>query len=395
MFNTVLLHTGLYAKDNSSDRWSYVHERSLKDPGLKCVWGELRRFLTEPSDRPKSFDRLIDSLLSPPIGLRMGIVPILLAAALRAFPSAISLMHKGVYLNDILPSDIENICKSPKEYEILVLDIDEPKLKLLRGIYKHLSKIAKYEIEENDLVRHCFDALEAWRHQLPPAAFTTGRLSKETDSFRATIVRVHDPVQLFFTELPRALSVSVDRTKQLLDGFKRCIDELENVAQTYTEQAIRIVESSLSIGSDQKSESNVREMAKQWASYFPDQFVESLSDGVAKGLLSRMSLDYETDSLLIDSIASLLVKKSVRRWDDSMAAAFDREFTSYVAKIENSARSYPAPTEGLRQGLSRLVFGRVRQLFEQLSGLVGEEKAAEMVQQLSLKTEEVQHGITR
>jgi hypothetical protein len=108
-----------------------------------------------------------------------------------------------------------------------------------------------------------------------------------------------------------------------------------------------------------------------------------------------MSLDYETDSLLIDSIASLLVKKSVRRWDDSMAAAFDREFTSYVAKIENSARSYPAPTEGLRQGLSRLVFGRVRQLFEQLSGLVGEEKAAEMVQQLSLKTEEVQHGITR
>jgi hypothetical protein len=49
----------------------------------------------------------------------------------------------------------------------------------------------------------------------------------------------------------------------------------------------------------------------------------------------------------------------------------------------------------LRQGLSRLVFGRVRQLFEQLSGLVGEEKAAEMVQQLSLKTEEVQHGITR
>jgi hypothetical protein len=395
MFNTVLLHTGLYAKDNASDRWSYVHERSLKDPGLKFVWGELRRFLTEPSDRPKSFERLIDSLLSPPIGLRMGVVPILLAAALRAFPSAISLMHKGVYLNDILPSDIENICKFPKEYEILVLDIDEPKLKLLRGVYKHLSKVAKYEIEENDLVRHCFDALEAWRHQLPPAAFTTGRLSKQTDAFRSTIVRVHDPVQLFFTELPRALSINAERTKQLLDAFKDCIEELENVAQTYTDQAIRIVESSLSVGCDQRRESNVREMAKQWASYFPDQFVENLSDGVAKGLLSRMSLDYETDSLLIDSIASLLVKKSVRRWDDSMAAAFDREFTSYVAKIENAARSYPAPTEGLRQGLSLLVFGRVQQLFAQLSDLVGEEKAAEMLQKLSTKTEEDQHGITR
>lgn len=394
MFNTVLLHTGLYVKDSASDRWSYVHERSLKDPGLKFVWGELRRFLTEPSDRPKSLESLIDCLLSPPIGLRIGVVPILLAAALRAFPSAISLMRKGVYLNDILPSDIENICKNPKEYEILVLDIDEPKQKLLRGVYKHLSKIAKYEIEENDLVRHCFDALEAWRHQLPPAAFTTGRLSKQTDAFRATIVRVHDPVQLFFTELPRALSISVDRTKQLLDGFKRCIEELENVAQTYTEQAIRIVESSLSVGSDQKDTFSVREMAKQWASYFPDQFVENLSDGVAKGLLSRMSLEYESDSLLIDSLASLLVKKSVRRWDDSMAAAFDREFTSYVAKIENSARSYPAPTQGLRDGLSRLVLGRVQQLFMQLSDLVGEERASEMLHKLGTKAEGNQYGIT-
>jgi len=395
MFNTVLLHTGLYAKDESSERWSYVHERSLKDPGLKFVWGELRRFLTEPSDQPKSFEKLIHRLLSPPIGLRMGVVPILIAASLRAFPSAISLMNKGAYLNDILPSDIESICKFPKEYEILVLDIDEPKLKLLRGVYKHLSKVAKYEIEENDLVRHCFDALEAWRHQLPPAAFTTGRLSTQADAFRSTIVRVHDPVQLFFTELPRALSINADRTKQLLDAFKDCIEELENVAQTYTDQAIRIVESILSVGYDQRSKPNVREMAKQWASYFPDQFVENLSDGVAKGLLSRMSLDYESDSLLIDSLASLLVKKSVRRWDDSMAAAFDREFTSYVAKIENLARSYPAPTQGLKDGLSRLVLGRVQQLIAQLSELVGEEKAAVMVQKLGTKTEEDQHGISR
>jgi hypothetical protein len=66
-----------------------------------------------------------------------------------------------------------------------------------------------------------------------------------------------------------------------------------------------------------------------------------------------------------------------------------------VAKIENSARSYPAPPQGLRDGLSRLVFGRVQQLFAQLSNLVGEEKAAEMIQQLRSKTEEERHDITR
>jgi hypothetical protein len=77
-----------------------------------------------------------------------------------------------------------------------------------------------------------------------------------------------------------------------------------------------------------------------------------------------------------------------------MAAAFEREFTSYVAKIENAARSYPAPTDGLREGLSRLVFGRVQQLFAQLIDLVGEEKAADMVQQLCETTGGRQRGIT-
>jgi hypothetical protein len=395
MFNTVLLNTGLYTKDTTSERWSYVHEQAIKDPGLKYVWGQMRRFLTEPSDRPKSFSKLIDSLLSPPIGIRMGVIPILLAASLRAFPSAISLKNKGVYLNDILPSDIESICRSPQDYELLVLDIDDSKLRILRGVYKLLSKAAKYEIEENDLVRHCFDGLEAWRHQLPPAAFTTGRLSAQADAFRATIVRVNDPVQLFFSELPAALSTGVDKTKQFLDAFKACVEELENVADAYTNQAIRIVATSLSVGFNDDTSASVRDMAKKWASYFPEQFVENLTDGVAKGMLSRMSLDYESDSLLIDSLASLLVKKSVRRWDDSMAATFDREFTSYVTKIENAARSYPAPTDGLKDGLSRLVLGRVQQLFTQLSSLVGKEEAAKMVQQLSTRKEDSRHGITR
>ncbi|TWT50978.1 hypothetical protein Pla22_37220 [Rubripirellula amarantea] len=393
MFNTVLLHTGLYRKDEASDRWSYVHENSLKDPGMKAVWGAFRKFLTESSDRPTTFQALFARLQSPPFGLRLGVMPILLAAALRAFPSAISLMHKGKYLNDVLPSDIENICKFPSDYQILVLDIDASKQKLLRGLYKHFSKVANYEIEENDLVRHCFDALEAWKHQLPPAAFTTGRLSEDTDSFRATITRVNDPVQLFFTELPKALSKSVDKPTSLINVIRKCVDELENVASSYTEQASEIVRASLTVGNDPNSDQSVRAIAKQWASFFPGQFIEKLSDGVAKGMLSRMSLEYESDSLLIDSLASLLVKKSVRRWDDSMAAAFDREFTAYVSKIENSARTFPAPTPQLQEGLSRLVLGRIQELYHQLSDLVGEDEAKTMLKQFNSIKGANRHGV--
>jgi len=106
-----------------------------------------------------------------------------------------------------------------------------------------------------------------------------------------------------------------------------------------------------------------------------------------------MSLDYETDSLLIDSLASLLVKKSVRRWDDSMAAAFDREFTAYVSKIENAARTFPASSNELQEGLSRLVFGRMQELYNQLSELVGEDSAKQMLNQINTKKEPIGHDV--
>lgn len=41
---------------------------------------------------------------------------------------------------------------------------------------------------------------------------------------------------------------------------------------------------------------------------------------------------------------SLLVKMSVRRLGDNMAAAYDQEFTAYVSKIQHSARTFPTPT---------------------------------------------------
>ena len=393
IFNTVLLRTGLYCQDQKSERWHYVHERSIKEPGLRSVWGVFRRFLTTPSSHPTTFDTLIGELVSPPYGVRLGVIPVLLAAALRAFPSAISIMHKGNYLNDILPSDIEGICKSPRDYQLLVLDVDASKQKLLRGLHKHLSKVANYEIEENDLVRHCYDVLVAWKHQLPPAAFTTGRLTENTSNFRQAISRTTDPVQLFFTELPNALSKPLEKPVALLRALKKCIDELENVASAYTDQACDIVRSALMVPGEPCEELSVRHLSQQWASYFPDKFIEKLSDGVAKGLLSRMSLEYESDALLIDSLASLLVKKSVRRWDDSMAAAFDREFTAYVTKIENAARSYPAPTEELQKGLSKLVFGRIQELYNQLSGLVGSDNASEMLEHLQAAEEK--HGVTQ
>ena len=194
MFRCVLLHTGLYQEDKG--RWRYAEPEELGDPNLKRVWREVQAFLTEPSTTPKAPRRLLDKLMEPPYGVREGLLPILLAAGLKAFPSALSLMKDGAYVADILPSVIESLCREPERFRISVLELDEESEKYLRGLHRIFTAGPEYEVPEADLVRLCHDALEAWKAQLPVAALTTRQLTPTGQKLQELIRKGGDPVRL-------------------------------------------------------------------------------------------------------------------------------------------------------------------------------------------------------
>jgi hypothetical protein len=397
MFRTVLLHTGLYCQDHHG-RWAYASPRSkgLRDNAIRDLWRKFQKFLTVPSETPKRFLPFFDELMSPPYGLRAGVIPILLAAALKAFPSAISLTRDGEYVVDILPSEIEQLWKQPERYRLTVLDLDDGKITYLRALQKKFSVVGTYEAAENELVRLCFDAIEAWKDQLPPAALTTRRLSKCATKFRDAITRTDDPVRLLFERIPLACDRPIEKPRALLNSVDRCIKELTGVATIYAEQAKVSLESSIGTRFSQNHES-ARDIARQWSECFSDQFIEQLSDGIAKGLLSRLRMPYDTDELLIASLGSLIVGKPHGRWDDSTVAVFDREVHTIVHRIEDRALS----SEGIvdsdlaaTEGVKELVRSRIDELFGRLIELVGEDEAHQVLDSIGDRNLEgvVQHG---
>lgn len=397
MFRTVLLHTGLYCQDRHG-RWAYASPRSkgIRDKGLRDVWRKYQEFLTVPSKNPKDFQPFFEELMAPPYGLRAGVIPILFAAALKAFPSAISLTRDGEYVIDILPSEIERLWKQPERYRLTVLDLDDGKLKYLRALQKKFSAVGTYEVSENELVRLCFDAIEAWKDQLPPAALTTRRLSNCTAKFRDAITRTDDPVRLLFERLPLACDRPIEKPRALLNAVDRCIRELTGVATIYAEQAKTSLKRSVGTRFSDNRES-VRDIARQWSECFSDQFIEQLTDGIAKGLLSRLRMPYDTDELLINSLGSLIVGKPLARWDDSTVAVFDREIHTIVHRIEDRALS----TEGIVErdlaatdGVKELVRSRIDELFGRLVDLVGVDEAHQVLDSIGDRNLEgvVLHG---
>lgn len=385
MFRTVLLHTGLYCQDRHG-RWAYASPRSrgIRDKGLRGVWRKYQEFLTAPSKSPKEFQPFFEELMAPPYGLRAGVIPILFAAALKAFPSAISLTRDGEYVIDILPSEIERLWKQPERYRLLVLDLDDGKLKYLRALQKKFSAVGTYDIPENELVRLCFDAIEAWKDQLPPAALTTRRLSSCAGKFRDAISRTDDPVRLLFERIPLACGRPIEKPRALLNAVDRCIQELTAVAAIYAEQAKASLERSIGTRFSDNRES-VRDIARRWSECFSDQFIEQLTDGIAKGLLSRLRMPYDTDELLINSLGSLIVGKPLGRWDDSTIAVFDREMHTIVRRIEDRALSSEGNVErdsAATDGVKELVRSRIDELYERLKLLVGIDEAREVLESI-------------
>jgi hypothetical protein len=377
IFRSVLLGTGLYREDRHG-RWAFAPPQGIADDGLRDIWGRLREFLTTPSDRPKDIRVLFDELARPPYGLRSGLLPILMAAALKAFPSAISLTHHGEYVQDILPSQVEGLCRNPSDYRIVVLDVDDQKLAYLRDLYQEFSVVRNYQVHETDLIRMCFDAIQSWKSQLPPAALTTRRLSQNAVRLRTAITKQTDPIPLLFTALPEAVGVPVDETKSVVASLRLAMRELTEVAGFYAEHAATCVRRA--VGLTQEA-ATVREITSRWARCFSAAFTEDLTDGVCKGLLARMQMDYPSDDLLLDSLASLLVGKPVTRWDDSTLPAFERELTSTIHRIEDSALDAGNTLQlgdEARQGLVALVQGRMTELAGKLADLLGPEKTNEL-----------------
>lgn len=377
MFYTLLINTGLFREEDDG-RWAQPDQ--IEDEGLRAVWARLRNFFTKPSSDPKEVTTLFEELQAPPFGVRRGVLPILFAAGLKAFPSIRALVRKGEYVEDILASDIEAVCHSPEDHRLLVQEIDQERERYLREILR-LFDAAGGSTTTADLIRQCYDALIAWREDLPPGALATRALTPKTLAFQTLLNELGNPLELFFQRLPEALETDLDDVDGVLTTVQTVRDELLQVEDRYEDAAAATVRETLRLGTGRETE--LRPAASRWAGCFPSEFVQSLNSAEARGLLTRLALPYETDADLLGSLASLLLGKAFNRWEDSTVHQFEQKLRTVVQQIESDAMSSQAARDGgeeALEGLAALVTGRLENQVEQLVALVGTGRARDLIE---------------
>jgi len=225
LLRTVLLNTGIY-RETEGGVWCYSSPKDIKDNGLQEVWDKFRRLLTQPSDQPKQINKFFKELMSPPYGMREGLFPILFAAALMAFPTSIALTREGEYIKDLLPSEIERLCREPSIYNLMVLRLKDSEINYLKELNRCLGAQVQNHMLDGELIRVTFEAIQSWKEDLPPAALTTKRLSEKTLKLQQILNREIEPIELLFRKIPNIYETPVEESEQLLSKLRESVDEL-------------------------------------------------------------------------------------------------------------------------------------------------------------------------
>lgn len=379
IFRTVLRSTGIY-RNEPKGVWRFAYPHELADGGLRNVWEILRAFFQDPGNgRQKSFDDLFSVLSSPPIGLRAGVLPVLLASAFRAFPAAISLRWEGAYVNDILPSVIEDICRHPSQFTLEVLSPSSRQASLLQAINQVFSAFDPNVTEQVDQVRRAFDSLRSWVASLPQVALLTERLSNQATVFREKLTSESDPVQLIFASMSEILEGAT--VAELSDELTSLRTELEGVIVATKSAAANIVRRTLDARLDNDS-ATVRDACRRWAKCFSIPDLQRAGGAQAVAFITRLEQRYESDDLFIDSLASQLVGQPTARWTDTTIVQFDRSLSEIVRTVEDEAvrlATTGLASEIVKANLARLIEARIGGLYANLCALKGAQDARESI----------------
>jgi hypothetical protein len=376
IFRSVLLRTGLYREDGG--RWRLAHPREIEDPGLAKVWKEVEEFFSEPGT--KSVQQLTHKLLEPPYGVREGLIPILLAAGLKAFPTPKSIRSKASYVSDILPSVVEDIARTPEDFTVDVLALSEEEEEYLQCLLARFGDQASGRDPEEELLRRVFDAIQTWWLELPTAAKSSSSVSKEARRFRK-LIAIPEPAEVLLKQLPEVFGGDdrdLDRTHE---AVLEAVSELEGIQKQYigaARDALAVALASRGVvgGGD------VRKAARAWASFFPKTLSMKALSPTARATLMQLRRKHDSAEALLNVLALLVTGHAFKDWTDAVVPEFERRLRTALEDIEHAAleagSASDAPKE-IRDGLLDLSRARLRMILNQMAELAGQNEALDLV----------------
>ena len=361
VYRTILERTGIHRSDDEHGRFAEPDE--IDDPGLQEAWAEIARFFREPQPMAKPLSEIVDVLTSRPIGLPLGVVPILVMAGYRAFARTVSLRTDGAYVPDVLGFETSKMFAEPERHTVTVYEASDATTTYLREIgYVFAHAEAR---SDQELVRFACDALAEWRASVPEGGRRSRRLSKSAQRLMKLVHDNADTADLILTELPAVFGRGSNGQayEKTIGTVQRIRDEIDGVVEGYMEVAGEIIGSMLTVS----AEGDPLARVQSWIQCLD---VESLLARTDLRITDKAVLRTARDTLngryssqsLSRTLSSILLQRGIDQWQDTTVEQFRLLLRECRQRIEDTALAADEPQECM----APLVRARIAALEEML-----------------------------
>ncbi len=116
MYETLLKGTRLHRKHGGT--LGFHAPDAKAEPAVRAIWAAIQTFLDGTDAGRLPVERLFATLRRPPFGLKDGVLPVLLAAALAHAPSRVALYEDGSFVPKPNAAAFERLFRAPGKFEL-------------------------------------------------------------------------------------------------------------------------------------------------------------------------------------------------------------------------------------------------------------------------------------
>jgi hypothetical protein len=247
-------------------------------PGMewRSVWRVMKEFLETTRTGRRPLVELIARLKEPPLGLRDGPIPVLVAALVLAHRDQIAVYEDGVFLPEPRIEVFERLMRAPTAFEIQLYKLnmrDQKAFEAVGGVLGELELVDSNLVGEKllSVVR----PLVLFAAHLPVFTKRTKHIEPiQAADVRDVLLRSRDPYALLFEELPDALGVSVTNratVEVFADSLRACLIALRRAYPRLLDRIELQVREAFDLdGSSRGAREKLRSRAEPLAAYVPD-----------------------------------------------------------------------------------------------------------------------------
>lgn len=354
LYDGVVEHLGLHRAagevSGGQNSEGSIHTHGMSRPSATTnrsvlpVWEALEEALTEATE-PTSIVEVYERLMAPPYGVKAGVVPILLVAALVLRGNDVALFEEGNYCPRLTAPIMERLNVDPERFTLKSSPVDRGQRRLvLDGLVKSLGvDIPRSRANRNPALLAVTRGMLERVMVLDQYSRKTKRLGDDTLVVRKVLTEATDPDRLVFEELPAALDFG-----KITPGTQKDAESAEAYVTRLTAALNELTDASASL-----SRYVVDTLATEFR--LPAYSIGELRVGLAErmrgfadaslevslhGFVTRVLNDQLPDDDWLGTIVVQLVNRALGDWADRDMDVFPRVVRDRARALDRVSHLY-------------------------------------------------------